>query len=375
MNIGIDVRCLMEPRYSGVGEYTANLLNNLFEINKQNNYLLFYNAHGNYDKNLPKFNYPSVHYKKFNYPNKLLNASLAFLKRPKVDQMLGGVDLFFAPHVSFLALSASCKKVLTVHDLSFIKFPEFFSGKQKLWYKLFGGECSPLNFDLILADSHNTKRDLVELYNISEQKIKTIYLGVEQNYRPIDDPAELNKVKEKYNLPEKFILYLGTIEPRKNLVTLIRAYEQLNTPDYELVIAGNSGWGNKDIYKAAKNSKAAKKIRFIGYVDQQDKLALYNLASLFIYISYYEGFGFPPLEAMACGIPVVASYTSSLGEVLEDAAALVNPYNASEIKNAVDNILLNNDLALRMGQLGQNQAKKFSWQKTAEQTLNAFNSL
>jgi len=365
----------MEPRYTGVGEYTLNLLENLFLIDSQNQYLLFYNSHGDYQKNLPKFDFPNVAYKGFNYPNKLLNISLGILKKPYIDQMLGGVDLFFAPHISFLSLSKKCKKVITVHDLSFVRSPEFFPAKRKFWFKMFGAECRPHDFDIILADSENTKRDIVQLYGIGEEKIKVVYLGLESDFRPIDNNKELESVREKYKLPEKFILYLGTLEPRKNIVSLIQAYEKLKDPEHNLVIAGNPGWLYKDIYKTAKNSRAAERIKFIGYVDRNDKACLYNLADLFVYLSFYEGFGFPPLEAMACGTPVVASYTSSLGEIIGSGGVLVNPYNISEITTTLNEIILDNQVKQSLAQAGILQSKKFNWTTTARETLDTFKTL
>jgi len=179
-----------------------------------------------------------------------------------------------------------------------------------------------------------------------------------------------NNIGKKYNLPDKFILYFGTIEPRKNIIGLIRAFELLRKKQpIKLVIAGAKGWLYQDIFKAARQSKYRREIIFTGFVEETDKPYLYNLAELFVYPSFFEGFGFPPLEAMACGVPTIVSRTSSLPEAVGQGALMIDPYHTDELAWAMEIVLSNQDLRGRLIQEGIAQAKKFSWPKCARQTL------
>jgi glycosyltransferase involved in cell wall biosynthesis len=182
-------------------------------------------------------------------------------------------------------------------------------------------------------------------------------------------------IRKKYNLPENFILYFGTLEPRKNLVGLIQSYEIFrrqtgSDKKYSLVLAGNSGWLCDDIFVQARKSDFAQDIIFAGFVDPADKIYLYNLASLFVYPSFFEGFGFPPLEAMACGVPVICSHTSSFPEVVSQAALTVDPYNFDEIAWAMKEVLTDKELGQDLVKDGLIRAKNFSWDKCARETLD-----
>ncbi|MCK5332349.1 glycosyltransferase family 4 protein, partial [Candidatus Parcubacteria bacterium] len=183
---------------------------------------------------------------------------------------------------------------------------------------------------------------------------------------------------EKYNLPKKFILYLGTIEPRKNITGIIRAFEKLKVghfkmsstvKDCKLVIAGSKGWLCQDVFNLAMNSVVADDIFFTGFVDDEDKAILYKLAEIFVYPSFYEGFGFPPLEAMQNKTPVITSNVSSLPEAVGGAAIMVDPYNINELERAIENLLSDENLKNNITQKGIEQTKKFSWSRCAEETL------
>ena len=219
-----------------------------------------------------------------------------------------------------------------------------------------------------MTPSENTKNDVVESYKVESRKVKVLRPGLSKEF--VETGLDLSvqalfNVRKKYNLPEKYILYLGTLEPRKNIESVIEAYKMnygLGIMNYELVIAGSSGWKNKKILKLISETPGA---QYIGYVDDADKPALYKSASLFIYPSLYEGFGFPVLEAMASGVPVITSNRSSLPEVAGDVAYLTNPHNVSEIANAMRLILSDEKLRNILIERGKKQAEKFSWEKTA----------
>ncbi len=360
MRIGIDARCLMNNQYSGVSIYTLNLLRAIFELDRKNQYRLFYNS--SKKVSLPEFNYPNVEYIGFHFPNKVLNLAINLVDYPKLDNLIGGCEVFFTPNLHFIALSDTVRKIMVVHDLSFLIYPEFFSWKMRLWHKLILVKNYLKQADVIIADSLHTKQNLVDLLSLSESKIHVIYPGVSQAFKPLDN---LQFVKNKYQLPDRFILYLGNLEPRKNVVSMIQAYQQLNL-EHSLVIGGGIGWKNGCLHKLVKDHK---RIRFLGYVPEEDKAALYNLADIFVYPSYYEGFGLPPLEAMACGTPVIAGANSSLLEVVDNAGILIDPYNINDLKQAITSVLSNESLKQHLIDQGKEQANKFTWEAAAHSLL------
>lgn len=278
--------------------------------------------------------------------------------------------------------------------------------------------------EMVVAVSENTKRDLVDLYQISEEKIKVIYPGVvvppsviprsvsdeesrgrspasgginsattheingsrvtssprDSSVVSLPQNDDLEAAKQKFGLPEKFVLFLGTIEPRKNVLGIIRAFEAWKrnpelSKDYHLVLAGFKGWSSKNVWRAISKSPCKNQIKYLGPVSEEEKFALYRSASLFLYPSFYEGFGFPPLEAMGCGVAVIASANSSFPEVLGDAALLVNPYDTNDIANGIEMILGNDNIREQFVGKGLEQVKKFSWQKAAEEWMDLIKRL
>ncbi len=383
MTIGIDIRVLARGTRTGIEEYTLNLLPRLLSLDRSIKFKLFYSAFNKIELDYQWVNLPNVEIKKFSFPNRFIFDPLAkFLHLPKIDKILGGADVFFAPHFLLSPASGQCRKVTTFHDLSFEYFPEFFPGRKNFWHTFLNPRNQALQADKIIAVSGSTKNDLASQYGIEAQKIKVIYSGVGEEFKKEASGSgqadstgspQAASVKNKYSLPDKFILYFGTIEPRKNLIGLVRAYEifreKYKFSDFKLVLAGNRGWLEKEILRAAGESVFAKDIIFTGFVAPADKIYLYNLASLFVYPSFFEGFGFPPLEAMACGVPVICSHTSCFPEVAGGAALLADPYNWGEIAWAMNEILSDEDLKNYLISRGFEQANKFSWDKCARETL------
>ena len=377
MRIGIDTRSLLEGTRTGVGEYLYNLLKGIARSDQDDDYILFSNAYHQRDLGIQDvLKNGRITLKEYKYPNKLLNLSFQVLKYPKIDKMLGGPDIMILPNITFEALSDNTKMVLVIHDLSFVWDPSFFSRKKRLWHKFVNPKGLIDQADKIIAVSESTKGDLLRLFGAKEEKVSVIYPGIDKSFEPYpDDALELIRVKDKYKLPNKFILYLGTLEPRKNIVGLIQAFEELKrTTDlpYQLVIAGGKGWLYEDIFAKQQSSKYRDSIKFVGFIDHEDKVAFYNLADVFCYPSFYEGFGFPPLEAMASGTPVVASSVASLPEILGDDALLVDPYNVSEITLGIKSVLEDRTLADRLKQKGLMRADKFNWEDTVSKTLDCF---
>ena len=370
MNIAIDIRCLMEREPTGVGEYTLNLLRAIFAHDKNNQYLLFYNSAENVSDVLPAFNEANVRLCGFSYPNKLFNLSLKFFKRPQLDLLIQkkfGVKpgIFFFPNISFQ--QTRCPYIITCHDLSYALFPEFLSLKKRLWHRIINPRKLFQRAKAIIAVSENTKVDLTNHYQISPSKIEMIYSGIPV-IPPLDNNA-LVEVKTKFKLPEKFILAVGTIEPRKNIETLVTAFNVFSAkqPDYSLVVTGKPN----RIRQLKLTENLRERVRLTGFVSPDEKTALYRLASMFVYPSHYEGFGFPPLEAMAEGCPVISANNSSLGEICDSAAILINAHDANEIAQALEQMT---DAAVRehYKAKGFEQIKKFNWQNAATATIDLF---
>lgn len=378
MKIGIDVRCLMDARRTGVEEYTLNLLLNLFEMDKKNKYVLFLNSwkdpafdFGIFEK------YENVKISRFKIPNKILNLLFWYSGWPKIDEMIGGTDIIFMPNIAFGCVSRKTKLLLTIHDLSFERYPQHFSWKRKFWHIFINSKKLCRRADKIIAVSESSRNDLVSIYKINPKKIETIHSAADEEYKIIDrNSEELVKIKERYKLPYKFILYLGTIEPRKNINAIARAFDKFHKFAYDtgnndllkyrLVIAGEKGWLSKKIFEELKITRSSKSIFFIGRIPDKNKKYLYNLASLFIYPSFFEGFGFPPLEAMKCGVPVISGNNSSLPEVVGDGGILIDPDKPDEIYQAMKEILTDKDLKDILIKKGLKKAIEFDWKKTAD---------
>ncbi|MDA3840655.1 MAG: glycosyltransferase family 1 protein [Patescibacteria group bacterium] len=372
MKVGLDLRTLMNGSKSGIPGFTYSLVSNILRKDTQNDYFGFFNSY----KNLrPPSLGENIEIKELGYPNKILNPSLRFLNYPHLDKIIPS-DIFYMPHFNFNAFSENAYKIITVHDLSFLRYPEFFSYKNNLWHKFIQAKKTLKSFDKIVAISKNTKNDIVELLNIPEDKIEVIYSGIDSQYNALNtDELARSVLKQKYNLPDNFILSLGTIEPRKNIDSLIRAFDifsEKSKGDFFLVIAGGMGWKYKNVLKEYEKAKHKDKIIFLGFVDEEDKNELYNLASLFVFPSYYEGFGFPPLEAMRAGTPVISSANSSMIEILDDSAYFIDPYDINDLSNAILNVLNNEYLQRTLIDKGVENSQKFSWGKSSDGYISLF---
>lgn len=364
-------------------EYTLNLLKNLLAVDKKNKYVLFLNYFTAPKINLKQFEkYSNVEIKIFRFPNKLLNFLFWYLRWPKIDKMIGEVDVFFMPNMNFGAFSQNTKLVLTVHDLSFEYYPETFSLKRRLWHSFINLQRLCQRADKIIAISDSTKNDLTVSYGINPQKIEVVISGISEDFEEItkNDP-KLIEVKEEYKLPYKFILYLGTMEPRKNITGLIKAYNQLRNlknselDKYKLVIAGARGWKYEKIFQEIAGSPYQDDIIITGFVCDNDKPYIYNLASLFVYPSFFEGFGFPPLEAIKCGVPVITSNISSLPEVVGNGGVMIDPDKPDELYKAMKEILLKKELRRELKEKGLSRSKKFNWRKSAGEFLGVLEDL
>ncbi len=376
MRIGVDIRTLMDKQYSGVSWYTFDLLMEILRQDKANEYILYYNSGHDISDRMPKFEQSNVKTINTSYPNKFFNYILQkIFNWPKLDGVVGEVDVFWQPHINFSSFSNKTKVILTVHDLSFLIFPEFFSWRKSIWHSFMGLKKLINRADKIVAISESTKMDLVNFFPSSKDKIVIVYSGSGNEFRPISsDDAKLKQVKDKYGLGEKFILSIGTTEPRKNIAGLIRAFDQAELEGWQLVLVGADGWKNKELRKKLEERKKDN-IKCLGYIDKEDRPYLYNLASAFSYVSFYEGFGLPVLEAMACGCPVITSNVSSMPEIAGDAAVLVNPSNDNDLAITIKSLSSSEELRRTYSEKGLLRAKNFSWQRTAEEYLSILRSI
>lgn len=383
MKIAIDLRSLSSGTVSGVENYCMNLVESLLLLDRQNQYILFYNSFSGLKNaqtekeaqlRVGDFRYVNSQIKTTRYPNRLLNLALNF-RMIKLEKLMGDCDWFFLPNLNQFNISPKTKLAITVHDLSPVVTPEFYNFRRKLWHKFLNYKKAFLRADVLFAVSEYTKNNLIRIFNIHPDKIKVVYPGI--NHQIFNQNISINQqrqVRNVYRLPGDYILFLNTIEPRKNVAGVISAFEKIKSPA-SLVIAGRLGWKYKKDFALIKKSRKSAKIIYIGYVLEQHKPALIKMAKTLIYPSFYEGFGFQPLEAMACGTPVIASHLTSLPEIVGDAGLLVDPYNSNSLASALDEVLTNEKLREMLARKGIAQAEKFNWQKTAKEVLEELSKI
>lgn len=283
------------------------------------------------------------------------------------------IDLIHGLHYSFPFFTA-CPKIVTIHDLTYFTNPEQHIFLKRIYFQFFIKQACK-KVDHILTISPNTQTDLLKIINCSSQKVTVTPLGVDDVYFEEVSARVKEKTKQKYNLPKDYVLFVGLIEPRKNVPLLIKAFLNLvdqNKIDCDLVIAGRWGWESEAILGEISQHSAGSKIHFLGYVDDSEKPVLYQLAKIFIYPSMYEGFGLPVLEAMASGTPVITTNISSMPEIVKDCGLLIEPNDMNALENAM--MLLINDHGLRthLSIKAKLRAKDFSWQNTVNLTLEAY---
>ncbi|OGY78688.1 MAG: hypothetical protein A3B74_04925 [Candidatus Kerfeldbacteria bacterium RIFCSPHIGHO2_02_FULL_42_14] len=377
MRIGIDIRPLLEPYPSGIVLYTMELVRHLVEVDTENEYLLFYNA---FQKNyrlleLKKiFEKQHVHIMPFSLPNKIFNSAQIFFGFPAIDTMIGGVDVFFAPNWGFMSVSRKCRFVVTAHDLATRLYPQFLSLKGKLWHACIRPKHFFQRADHIIAVSYHTKKDLITEYQIPEAKISVIYSGADHlkiTHEALQDGKSLveDGIQKKYKLPKHYVLMFGAEHPRKNFEAVCEAFQRLQHtasitklyPNLTLVVIGKL---------PQKYKHSIPWVQCIGYIPEQDKYSLYRRAHILMYPSYYEGFGFPPLEAALAGTPAIVSCVSALPEVMDRSAVYVQPYHVAHIHNALELLLTNGEMRNTLITRGRRLAKQFTWQDTAQKTRN-----
>lgn len=382
MRILVDIRHLTSPEQSGVGEYTTQLLRALFEIDKKNEYVLF--SSGRVKPTLPSSlsSNPQPPTSNFHFfhlptPNKLLNLRTLLFKHPTFNwHVREPIDLLFLPNLNIISLPTDIPTVLTLHDLSWHFFPEFYSKKMQLWHHLVNPHKLVARARDIITPSTSTAHDVMNVFGVDPKKVTTIAHGCDPTFTSVMQSRD-HGVRSRLKLPKKFALFVGTIEPRKNLLGLIegvKQYRDRTHDDLHLVLAGKWGWRAHQIRHRLWKQDVSDWIHSLGYVPSVDRPALYRSASVCTWPSIYEGFGLPVLEAMASGTPVITSRTSSLPELTGNAAILIDPFNSNDLSEALRGLLSSNTLQSTLKERGLLRAKNFTWQQTAKETLRIFDS-
>ncbi len=361
MRIGIDIRSTLKQK-TGIGYSTLNLINHLARIDPQNKYVL-YSRIKPFSRNK---RLPPLPGKNFCHRVNRFNFSL--------DCVLGKVDVFYTSSHDLPGLKSG-KFIVAVYDVIHKTYPDGHSKDTR--EEIDKNLRRILNeVDKIIVCSRVTRSDILKWYSVPEEKIRLIYPGVSEQINRIEKSDNLySRLKDRYNVSGKYLLFVGTIEPRKNIEGLIKAYHILKTEHklpYQLVIVGMKGWMYSGVFELVETYGLKNEVIFTGYLDEDLKNIFYNLADIFIYPSFYEGFGFPIVEAFKCGVPVITSNTSSCAEVAGDAAMLINPYNPDSIVEAVLKIINNINLRNQLKNKGLEKTKFFSWKETAKKTLEVF---
>jgi glycosyltransferase involved in cell wall biosynthesis len=373
--IGIDYTAAIHQS-AGIGRYTHELVKTLAKLTTksiQPQYRLFVAGAGkNFAPTLPGPNFTWC-------PTRLTERWLARLwyrlRLPLwIETWTGSLDLFHAPDFFLPPAKPGTPTIVTVHDLSFVREPATtMPGMEAHLNKWVPN--SVRRADHVIAVSETTRQDLIELYQTPPEKITTLYHGVTSEFQPVKSPTLLSTLRQKYNLGDSpFVLSVGTIQPRKNYTRLVQAFAQIDK-SFSLVIVGSKGWHYDEIFAEVAKHGLEKRVHFSGFVADADLSALYSAASLFVYPSLYEGFGLPALEAMACGTPVVVSNQSSLPEVVGEAGLLVDPYDADALATAMSQVLSDTTLQQQLAKAGQEQAKKFTWERMGTKLLKLYQQI
>ncbi|MDD5040567.1 MAG: glycosyltransferase family 1 protein [Patescibacteria group bacterium] len=376
MKIGIDCRTALNPKLgerAGVGHYTYYLVQHIMKHDHANEYVLFFDWRFRdmrefEQKNITVKNFPFSQYNRFlpfAYSHMLISAFL-------VKESL---DVFHSP-ITSLPLTYPKKSIVTVHDLAIYKNPSWFPS-QIFSTKLLVPQ-SLRKADAIIAVSQSTKRDLRDIFNVPPKKIHVIYEGAMVDRIPVKN-SQLDNIK-RFKLGPKYILFVGTLTPRKNIISLIRAYKQLISwepgfSEYQLVLAGAKDFENEKIFDEINALKLKKHVRYLGYITHNQKMALMKGAACFVFPSSYEGFGLPVLEAMKLGTPVVTSNTSSLPEIAGKGALLVDPEHDRDIAIALRKVLSDKKLRAQLIERARKQAAEFTWDRCARETVKLYTNL
>ncbi len=368
MRILVDARHLTAPRLTGVGECTVRTLRALFSSKDGNGYVLLTTGRRTLPADRLGTLPPHVSVKHVALPNRLLSLAETFTGRPYLDVLAGGrFDMAWLPNLCVGRVSPNLPYALTMHDVSWFRHPEWYSWKMRAWHRAARPEALARGAKTIVVPSRHAQSDLLAAFpGLSADRVTVIPHGRGNEFVPRPAPTD-SGVRSKYRLPRRYALYLGTLEPRKNIdgiLAAMTAYRARTDDDLSLVLAGGTGWGPL--------LKPLPWVKRIGYVDAEHRAALYRMADVLLWPSFHEGFGLPVLEAMACGTPVIASASSSLPELTGNAAILVNPHDPEEIASALEQLHADPALRHALSTQGPVRAAAYSWSTAAAALRQTF---
>jgi len=367
MRIAIDARKLHD---FGIGTYTRNLLRHLARLDPDTEYvLLCQEADLGIASQLGR-NFRTVLEPSPNYSVREQVHVPWVLHRERVD-------VFHAPHYVLPPL-IRCRSVVTIHDCIHLMFPQYLPNRAAYLYAKASMWTAAHRSDRILTVSEASKRDILHFFNVPAEKIVVVYNAIDERFWVEPAREDVNRVRERYQLDHPFVLYVGNIKPHKNLVRLIEAFNELwrhGFDDLKLLIIGDEISKLPALRRAVHRHKLHKQVRFLGYLPDETLAILYRLAAVFVFPSLYEGFGLPPLEAMASGAPVVTSNVSSLPEVAGDAAVLVDPYDVASIVDGMRRVLTDPVLADELRRKGPIRAREFSWERSVARTRDVYHQV
>ncbi len=363
MKIGIDARIAHYSR-GGIRRYVVHLVEALADLDGENDYRILRSRKDHASlplapnfRRVPCWTPPHHRLERWALAIEIARLNLDLLHSPDLIPPRFGYD----------------RSVITVHDLNFIYYPRFLTAESRRYYNeqiQWAGERA----DHILADSHATKTDLVSVLGVAPEKVTVVHLAADSSFRPVPD-AEVHQVAERYGLEPGFVLFVGTLEPRKNIPGLLHAYRNLldqETTAGPLVLVGGKGWLYEEIFARVEALGLGEHVRFLHGVPDGDLPGLYNAATVLAIPSFYEGFGLPALEAMCCGTPVVAADRASLPEVVGETGILFDPEDPDAIARALKRVLTDESLHARMRNLGLERASTFGWRRVAQETLEVY---
>lgn len=361
-SVFIDAR-MVDYNLHGIARYTYELIKNISKANKIK-FVLLVN-----DLSMARDIFKGIE----NIDYIVMKSKFLSLKEqielPRILNKYKKEGIFHSPSFSsspFLKI----KSLMTIHDLNHVRFPQFYSSVHKYYYK-YVVKPSALKSKRILTVSNFSKNEIKDWLNCKDEDIVVTYNGIDKSFRKIEEKETLNNIKNKYSIPKDFILYIGNQKPHKNVKTLIKAMADVGN-DLTLVLNGRE---NPDLIEIAKELGIEHRVKFIGFVDDKDLSALYTLAKVFVFPSLYEGFGLPPLEAMACGCPAIVADTSSLTEVVGDIGIKFASENYKELAQKINYICTNNEVREKISLDGIDFIKKYSWEDTANITLREYEKI